>query len=176
MNHIDVTSEDVIKGITEHVDILNSAGEKQERSIELIFAPHPGSGGGTGGGPSRAVDVIVKIAPNTLNGGETYKFAITSGLATTTRDALDKDIYFTFTTAPILSQKVALNKSKVTLDEGKTDVLTASVSPEKTTDKSVTWTSSNEKIARVDANGKVTAVSAGNATIKATAKDGSKAP
>lgn len=173
MNHLDVTDEAVISGVSDHVSILNAAGEPQERDIELIFAPHPGSGGGTGGGPSRAVDVIVTIPSNTLNGGETYRLAITSGLATTNRDALDKDIYFTFTTAPILSQKVALNKTSLTLDEGKTASLSASVTPANATDKSVVWTSSNEKVAKVDNNGKVTAVSAGNATIKAATKDGS---
>lgn len=175
MNHLNIEDEFVVNGIGDYVKVLNADGEEQERGIDLIFAPHPGSGGGTGGGPSRAVDVIVKIAPNTLNGGETYKLAITSGLHTTTRDALDKDIYFTFTTAPVLAQKVALNQTNVTLDEGKSAALTASVSPEKATDKSVTWTSSNEKIAKVDAKGKVTAIRAGSATVKATAKDGSKA-
>lgn len=175
MNHLNIEDEFVINGIGDYVKVLNADGEEQERGIDLIFAPHPGSGGGTGGGPSRAVDVIVKIAPNTLNGGETYKLAITSGLHTTTRDALDKDIYFTFTTAPVLVQKVALNQTNVTLDEGKSVELTASVSPEKATDKSVTWTSSNEKVAKVAANGKVTAIRAGSATVKATAKDGSRA-
>ncbi|MDU2158593.1 Ig-like domain-containing protein, partial [Clostridium sp.] len=38
--------------------------------------------------------------------------------------------------------------------------------------KDVTWTSSDEKIAKVDANGKVTAVGAGKATITVTTKDG----
>ena len=37
----------------------------------------------------------------------------------------------------------------------------------------MTWSSSAESVATVDANGKVTAVSAGNATITATAADGS---
>lgn len=173
MNHLDIEDEFVIKGIGDYVKVLNTDGEEQERGIDLIFAPHPGSGGGTGGGPSRAVDVIVKIAPNTLNGGETYKLAITSGLHTTTRDALDKDIYFTFTTAPVLAQKVALNQTNATLDEGERIALTASVSPEKATDKSIAWTSSNEKVAKVDSSGNVTAISAGTATVKATAKDGS---
>ncbi len=51
--------------------------------------------------------------------------------------------------------------------------LVATVTPENTTDKSVTWKSSNDKVARVDASGLVLAVAAGKATITATTADGS---
>ena len=45
--------------------------------------------------------------------------------------------------------------------------------PDYATDKSVTWTSSDEAVATVDQTGKVTAVAMGNAVITATANDGS---
>lgn len=80
---------------------------------------------------------------------------------------------FRFSTAPILAESITLDSTSVTLDEGKTKTLTTTVAPENTTDKSVTWTSSDSKIAKVDANGKITAVSAGTAKITATAKDAS---
>ena len=48
---------------------------------------------------------------------------------------------------------------------GTTFQLTPTVGPDDAYDKSVTWSSSNEAVATVDANGLVTAVSSGNATI-----------
>lgn len=67
---------------------------------------------------------------------------------------------------------IKLNVSKATLNVGKTKQLTATIAPENATNKNVAWTSSNPKIARVDAKGKVTAIAAGKATIAATTADG----
>ena len=50
----------------------------------------------------------------------------------------------------------------------KTLQLTATVSPADATNKDVTWTSSNTKVATVDSNGKVTAKTYGKTTITAT--------
>lgn len=50
----------------------------------------------------------------------------------------------------------------------------ATVAPTNADNKNVIWSSSNTAVAKVDANGKVTGVSAGRAVIKCTAKDGSK--
>ena len=67
---------------------------------------------------------------------------------------------------------VTLNKTSATLTEGETETLTATVAPNGATDKTVTWSSSDETVAAVDANGVVTAVKAGTATITATATNG----
>ena len=66
-----------------------------------------------------------------------------------------------------------LNKSKDTLTVGNTDRLTLAVAPSNATNKSVTWTSSNKKVATV-VNGIIKAVSAGTAKITATTVDGKK--
>ena len=66
---------------------------------------------------------------------------------------------------------VTLNKSSLSLAVGGSETLTATVEPENTTDKTVTWSSNKEAIATVDNTGKITAVSAGTATITATAGD-----
>ena len=55
---------------------------------------------------------------------------------------------------------------------GTTLTLTVTVEPATAADKSVTWKSSTDAVATVDAAGKVTPVSAGTATITATASNG----
>ena len=69
---------------------------------------------------------------------------------------------------------VSLNKTSLTLTEGETETLKATVAPDNATDKSITWSSSNASIATVDASGKVTAVAAGTATITVKTTDGGK--
>lgn len=59
-----------------------------------------------------------------------------------------------------------------TVKAGSTTTLTATVAPANATNKSVTWTSNNESAATV-ANGVVTGVAEGTATITATTVDGS---
>ena len=64
---------------------------------------------------------------------------------------------------------VALNKSAMELQVGKTETLTATVTPENASEPVVTWTSSDTTVATVNENGVVTAVAKGTATITATA-------
>ena len=73
--------------------------------------------------------------------------------------------------APVPATGIGLNKSTLNLTVGENETLIATVEPIDTTD-TVTWESSNSGVATVDNTGKVTAVSAGTATI--TAKAGSK--
>jgi hypothetical protein len=54
---------------------------------------------------------------------------------------------------------------------GKTGQLTATVAPDNATDKTITWSSNNTAAATVDANGLVTAIAVGTATITAKAGD-----
>lgn len=77
-------------------------------------------------------------------------------------------------TATVAVTGVSLNKSTLSLEEGKSETLTATVAPATATNKNVTWKSSNTAVATVDAAGKVTAVKAGTATITATTTDGGK--
>ncbi|RSX43819.1 Bacterial Ig-like domain (group 2), partial [Bifidobacterium castoris] len=64
---------------------------------------------------------------------------------------------------------VVINGGDVTLQEGGTTTLSATVSPSNATNKKVTWSSSNAAVASVDSAGKVTARATGSATITATA-------
>ena len=72
----------------------------------------------------------------------------------------------------VLATSIALDQETATLTEGETLLLTATVLPDEATDRTVSWTSSNEAVATVDATGLVTAVAPGNATITATTADG----
>lgn len=69
---------------------------------------------------------------------------------------------------------VKLNKAELTLTEGQEEALTAAVQPQNATYKTVAWSSSNEKVATVDENGKIKAVSGGSAVITAKSTDGGK--
>ncbi len=69
---------------------------------------------------------------------------------------------------------VALNKTSLSLVEGSSETLTATVAPDNATNKAVSWKSSDAAVASVDGSGKVTAVKAGSATITVTTTDGSK--
>ena len=68
--------------------------------------------------------------------------------------------------ARILATSIKLNNTTVNLETGKTATLTATITPENATDKTVTWTTSDKKVVTVE-DGKVTAVAAGTATITA---------
>lgn len=77
------------------------------------------------------------------------------------------------TTSPVSTvvRGVTVSPATATLNIGDKIALAASVNADAgVTDRTVTWASSNTAIASVDANGLVTAVAAGNATITATSK------
>ncbi|MBR3409267.1 MAG: Ig domain-containing protein, partial [Candidatus Methanomethylophilaceae archaeon] len=65
-----------------------------------------------------------------------------------------------------------LDKPSLSIREGMTAKISATVSPSDATDSSIVWTSSDETIAKVDQNGNVTAVKEGSATITAKTNDG----
>lgn len=97
--------------------------------------------------------------------------AIKEGTATITAKAGEKTAECQVTVCiPVTS--IELDKTELSLEQGKTATLTATVKPDNATDKTVTWTSSNSEIATVDNTGKVTVIKEGVATI--TAKAGEK--
>ncbi len=67
---------------------------------------------------------------------------------------------------------VNVTPASLTIDEGQTGTLSASVTPSNATNQSVTWSSSNTNVATVNGSGIVTGVNAGNAIITATTSNG----
>lgn len=82
---------------------------------------------------------------------------------------------FNFVQLQVVPTSVALNKTTLTLDIGKTSNLRATVYPSNAANKKCTWSSSNTSVATVDGNGKVTAKKAGTATITVKTSNGKTA-
>ena len=79
---------------------------------------------------------------------------------------------FTITVEPLPVESIVLDYTEITLDIHETQQITAVVSPDNATDKTLEWTSDNENVAVVDADGVVTATGRGTAIISATAASG----
>lgn len=88
---------------------------------------------------------------------------------TATNSAGEDSKEYTLTIEAVPVANVTLDHTVLALFPGDTTTLTATVEPDTATDKTVTWNSDKPGIAKVDANGNVTAVAPGTATITATA-------
>lgn len=86
------------------------------------------------------------------------------GTCTITVTAADTDIK---------AASITVTPDKVSLNVGGTKQLTKTIAPEDTTNKNVTWSSSNESVATVTEDGLIKAIAKGTAVITATAEDGS---
>lgn len=105
----------------------------------------------------------------TAEGGSTFTVTAANAYGSDSREFtlnIDKPVVIPVT-------GVKLDKTSLTLQETDSATLTATVEPDNATNKNVNWESSDTSIATVDASGKVTAISAGSATITDTAADGS---
>ncbi len=139
--------------------------------------------------PARATEKTVtwsssdeKVATVTADESDSTKATLTyvaAGTATITAkvsDTVYAEAEITLQDANVVVTAISVtdsdNGASGTIDAGDTLTLTATVTPENATDSSVTWSSSNEEVATV-ADGVVTGVAAGSATITATAADGS---
>ena len=70
--------------------------------------------------------------------------------------------------------EVTLDKTELTLTEGETGTLTATVKPDNADNRKVAWSSDKTDVATVDGAGKVTAVKPGEAVVTVTTEDGGK--
>lgn len=79
-----------------------------------------------------------------------------------------------FTTNPIKVTGVSFDKESLDLNINDTETLVVNVSPSTATEKSVTFSSSNEAVATVDNKGLITALSSGTSEITVVTNDGNK--
>lgn len=115
-------------------------------------------------------DVILSVADESVAKLEGNKLvAVSDGTTkiTATSGIVKTSAKVTVTTKV---EQIALSKTEGVLTVGNSVTITATVTPDNATNTTINWTSSDEKVATVDSNGKVTAVAAGNATITATSE------
>lgn len=108
----------------------------------------------------------------TVDGGKVT--AVKEGEATVTATSDGKSATCIVKVDYIHVSEISLDVTEKTLYAGETLNLTATVSPENSTYKTVEWTSSDKSVATVDAEGKVDAIGKGTTTITAKA-DGKEA-
>ena len=128
--------------------------------------------------PSSVTDIRNNAVGYTTKDGWNYNkvsgFTI-KGYKGTEAERYARNNDFNFVQLQVVPTSVALNKTTLTLDIGKTSNLRATVYPSNASNKKCTWSSSNTSVATVDGNGKVTAKASGTATITVKTSNGKTA-
>lgn len=146
----------------------------EDRTEQYLKAIKDGTVIAVGDKGTKEVD-ITGLTPNTKYAKGAYKKAFDATVDKNLSDIASEPVDVEeFTTLPISVTGVTLDKTTLSLEEGATGQLTATVAPSNASDKSITWKSADESIATVDDSGKVTAVKAGSVDVTATTKDGNK--
>lgn len=156
----------LVTGISIPASAILAIGESQ--SLTITYTP---SDANTGKAITSWVSSDEAVA--TVNNGTiTGVAAGTATITATSQGGFTASC--TVTVQAVAVTGVTLNKTTLTLKEEGFETLTPTIAPSNATNKAVTWTSSNEAVATVDANGKVTGVAEGQATITVTTVDGNK--
>lgn len=117
-------------------------------------------------GPLLTIPVVAAEEPSTTEG--TLHKVRTATIAAQSKALSDVKFTAVVETPVVEVAGITLDQTAATLTEGETLTLKATVSPDDATDKTVTWSTSDASVATV-ADGVVTAVAAGTATITAKA-------
>ena len=131
-------------------------------------------------GPSTATDTSVGFSSDNLDvatvDSDGVITAVAVGEANIKAFAKDGSGFYKIckiTVVPTLMGRIELDNSSLTLRANRETTLTAQIFPVTTTNKEIIWSSSNSSVATVDSEGNIVTKYQGNATIKATAADGS---
>lgn len=186
INLYDFTAEKLF--ITLEFKVTNAGNYNVENVMEIIDAPSAKElvniykGVNVEGAFNQRMTVTVKpeettsssTTDHTTRGTSSSATTATNTTATTASSTKETQVQPTTATPAIKVQSVKLNKKSATVYTGRKITLKATVSPSNAKNKSVSWTSSNVKVAKVSSKGVVTGSKKGKATITAIAKDGSK--
>ena len=115
---------------------------------------------------------IVSVKDDEVFGGKAVVTALQEGEAIITASVDSITATCRITVNPTKLEGISFAQTEKTVKEGESFVLTPVFTPEKASNKNVSWTSSNQSIATVDQKGKVSTHSYGECTIKAISEDG----
>ncbi len=141
-----------------------TVGESYTATLEATGNNITWSASGMPDGLTLNSDGTITGTPTTA---DTYTFTVT---ATNASGSASKE--FTLAITSVSVTDVTLDKAELSLFTGESVTLTATVKPDNATNKNVTWENSNPDVVTV-ADGVVTAVKEGEATITVTTTDGS---
>ena len=103
-------------------------------------------------------EAVVSVSNGKITALKSGKATITAKSGTCSADCV--------VTISVNTESIILDKTTLSLAVGESAILTATVKPDDATDKTVTWSSSDESVVKVD-NGKVTARKSGTSTVSA---------
>lgn len=115
---------------------------------------------------------IVSVRNDEVFGGKAVVTALQEGEAIITASVGSITATCKITVNPTKLEGISFDQAEKTVKEGDSFVLTPVFTPENASNKKVIWTSSNQSIATVDQEGKVSTHSFGECTIKAISEDG----
>lgn len=153
---LDKTSFAITEGESETLSAIISPTNATDQSVTWSSSDESVASVSSGGVVTAKAAGSATITVKTNDGGKTATCSVT---------VMAKTVSVT---------GVSLSESSLSITEGDTRTLIATVTPENATDKSVSWTSSDESVATVSSAGEVIAKSAGSATITVNTNDGGK--
>lgn len=167
LNILPLTDDVLVTSVT--IDITE--GElKAAETLQVVAAAYPEEATNRGVLYKSSDELVATVDENGLITAVSVGEAIITAVAA---DGSGEKATCTISVVPTLVETITLNLADLTLKKTKTATLTATVMPETTTNKALTWNSSDQTIATVTADGVITALTAGVVTITASASDGS---
>lgn len=124
-------------------------------------------------GSSQTFTIPSAMAGSYVDAYTNTNVTLTNG-ATQTLNAFQYIVLTNASVPPVAVTGVTVSPTSASIAAGLTRQLTATIAPANATNQNVTWSSSNNAVATVNATGLVTAVAAGTANITVTTQDGNK--
>ncbi|MFI3285956.1 MAG: Ig-like domain-containing protein [Rikenellaceae bacterium] len=151
---LNVNSLDIVKGATKSLSFEILPAEADNLNVKWSSSD------------SDVASVSQEGLVTAVSVGEA-KITVSSDYNSTIQD----ECIVTVLTDVVSVESVSLTKESISLIEGDTELLVATILPEDASNKGVKWSSNNEDVATVDQDGTVKAVGAGQASITVSSKE-----